>query len=122
MLWVQLGEPVASVAVPVWVAAGASPEPLWKGTTAPLALESERVRAVARPFKEPDRRHYLDLARLDNAAGTGFLPGLLRTEREILDAAEAALRGRPGKAELAELQDRLAGKALAALRAVTPSK
>ena len=35
-MWVLPGEPITAVALPLWVEAGRSPEPFWKGDEAPL--------------------------------------------------------------------------------------
>lgn len=116
-LWVQLGEPLCSVAVPLWVEAGEVPAALREGTTAPLLLESQRLKKLARPYAEGDRREYLEATRLDNREGTGFLPGLLAAEREILALTEAFLAMPHAPAELASFQEQMAQKALAALQA-----
>ena len=55
-MWVVLGEPVCSVAVPLWVAAGAPPSALWEGDHAALSLESQRLKDLLRPLKARERR------------------------------------------------------------------
>jgi hypothetical protein len=115
--WVQLGEPLFTVAVPLWLEAGTVPAELQLGEKAPICLEAGRLKRLARPYPESDRREYLDASRLDNREGTGFLPGLLKAEREILSLTEAFLKARRSPDELAAFQERMAQKALAALRA-----
>lgn len=117
-LWVLPGEPLAAVAVPLWVEAGASPAPLWEGDEAPLWRESRRVKRVARPFGGEKKGEYLDLARLDNAEGSGYLPGLLAEEARIVTETAAFLQAPRTPAEYAAFQERQAARALAALRAV----
>ncbi len=101
-MWVLPGEPITAVALPLWVEAGRSPEPFWKGDEAPLWVESLRIKKIARPFPESDREEYLNARRLDNRDGTGFLPRLLAAEDEIFDrtatflAALADARGAGG--------------------------
>jgi hypothetical protein len=115
-LWVQLGEPLFTIAVPMWVEAGTASTPLHQGEKAALYLEATRLKKIARPYPEGDRREYLEATRLDNREGTGFLPRLQETEREIFDATEEFLKVRHAPAELAAFQELMAAKALAALQ------
>ncbi len=117
-MWVALGEPVCSIAVPLWVAAGVPPPAAWQGDDAPLAAESLRLKDLLRPLKTRERREYADLTRLDNAAGTGWLPRLLAAEDETMREAAALLAKNPGAAELSAFEQKAADKALAALKAV----
>lgn len=117
-LWVIPGEPLTAIAVPVWVAAGESPAPLWHGKEAPLWAESLRIKGLLRPVSEGHKRDYVDLGRLDNAEGTGWLPGLLRSERDILDRTAAFLSKPRTASELAAFQDQMADLALRALEAI----
>ncbi len=117
-MWVVLGEPVCSVAVPLWVAAGAPPSALWEGDHAALSLESQRLKDLLRPLKARERREYADLTRLDNAGGTGWLPKLLAAETETLDQVPALLAKNPSPAELAAFQKAAADRALAVLKEI----
>jgi hypothetical protein len=117
-LWVILGEPVCSIAVPLWVAAGAVPPELCEGEEAPIAREALRLEAILHPLAGKDREAYLDITRLDNSAGTGWLPGNLSLEREILKSAERFLSNERTAEELATHEREAAAKVLARLRAV----
>ena len=117
-LWVTLGEPLFSIAVPMWVEAGAAAAPLAQGEKAALYLESKRLKKTARPYPESDRREYLEATRLDNREGTGFLPLLLEAEKEIFDLTEEFLKLPRTPVELAGFQEQMSEKALAMLRAV----
>ncbi len=119
-MWVLPGEPVMAVALPLWVEAGRSPEPLWKGEEAPLWVETLRVKKIARPYPESDRGQYLNARRLDNRDGTGFLPRLLAVEGEIFDRTESFLASPRTPVELAAFQDEMAAKALETLRSIRP--
>ncbi len=90
-MWVIPGEPVTAIAVPLWVEAGASPEPMWKGDEAPMWVESQRLKTMIRPFEEGGKEHYLSMTVLDNADGTGFLPTLLGVEAEIIAETDGFL-------------------------------
>ena len=115
-LWVILGEPVTGVAVPLWVAAGAPPAALWEGKEAALATEAFRLKDALRPLKTRERREYADLARLDNAAGTGWLPAVLNAERETIDQVGRLVAKNPPASELSAFEKGAVEKALALLR------
>jgi hypothetical protein len=117
-LWVALGEPVTTVAVPLWFAAGVPPDELWQGKDAPITAEAFRLKALLRPLKSKERAEYLDLTRLDNAAGTGWLPRLLDVERGIVSETETFLQKGPTPSELAAFQKAMATRAHEALKAV----
>ena len=89
-----------------------------KGDDAPLAAESLRLKDLLRPLKARERREYPDLARLDNAAGTGWLPSLLAAEADSMTRAAALLAKNPPAAELAAFQKTESERALALLKAV----
>jgi hypothetical protein len=119
-MWVLPGEPVTAVALPLWVEAGRSPEPLWKGDEAPLWAETMRIKKIARPFPESDREEYLNAVRLDNREGTGFLPRLFAVEDEVFARTAAFLQTPRTPDELAAFQDEMAAKGLEALRSIRP--
>ena len=73
---------------------------------------------MLRPLKEPDQIEYLNLSRLDNAGGTGFLPLLRRTEAEIFSQTEEFLKAKRTAAELADFQNQMAEKALTVMRSI----
>jgi hypothetical protein len=116
-MWVIPGEPVTAVAVPLWVEAAASPTLLWQGEEAAMWRESMRLKRIARPFPELEKEKYLDLTRLDNADGTGFLPGLLAAEAEVLEATRAFLAEPRSSEELARFSEEMAALAYRALQA-----
>lgn len=117
-MWVILGEPVTSVAVPLFVAAGEPPKALRDGKDAPLAAEGLRIKDLLRPLKSRERKEYADLARLDNAAGTGWLPKMLAAESETLSEAAALLERPLSPAELAAFEARAVDRALTLLQGV----
>ena len=117
-LWVILGEPVCSIATPFWVAAGETPAETHDGSEAPITAEAARLKGLLRPLKGRDRNEYLDVTRLDNHAGTGWMPENLRVENEIFAATRKLMEGNPSPAELAAFEKAMAAKALARLRAV----
>jgi hypothetical protein len=114
-MWVILGEPLTSVAVPLWVAAGTPPAELWEGQDAPILKESARLKNLLRPLKSAERREYVDVTRLDNSAGTGWLPAMLAAERENVAQAEELLKRSPTAAELAAFEKMVAARTLTLL-------
>ena len=117
-MWIIPGEPVTAAAIPLWVEAGRSPRALWEGEQAPLFIESLRIKWGIRPSKDGHMGDYLDLSRLDNAEGTGYLPGLLEMEASIFAETEDFLAGQPGPEELAVYQETVANRILGHLQAV----
>ncbi len=115
IMWVVLGEPLTSVAVPLWVAAGTPPAELWDGKDAPLEKEAARLKDQLRPLKAAERREYVDVTRLDNAAGTGWLPAILAAERQNLSEADELLKRNPSPGELAAFEKMVAARTLKAL-------
>lgn len=115
-MWVMLGEPLTSVAVPLWVAAGTPPSELWDGKDAPLSKESARLKNLLRPLKAAERREYVDVTRLDNAAGTGWLPAMLAAERENVAQATELLKRNASAGDLAAFEKLAASRTLALLQ------
>jgi len=100
------------------VEAGSLPEALWKGEEAPMWKESLRIKDIIRPYKEGNKKDYLNLTCLDNADGTGFLPEILKTEEEIIKMTSAFLKKAHSPEELAAFQAKMSQKALATLRSI----
>jgi len=117
-MWIILGEPVCSIAVPLWVDAGQPPCPLWEGKTAPICREALRIKKILRPFKETDKAQYLNITKLDNSAQKGWLPLLLKTEKEIFEKTRDLIQGNPSSSELAEFEKKIALKVLSTLKKI----
>jgi hypothetical protein len=117
-LWVIPGEPLTAAAIPLWVEAVRSPAALSEGEKAPLWEESMRIKHVLRPSRIGHMGDYLDLTRLDNTDGTGYLPDLLSVEESIIDETAEFLAGQPEPDELANFQDRVANRVLEHLRSI----
>ncbi|MCP5104237.1 MAG: hypothetical protein GY950_12695 [bacterium] len=117
-LWVILGEPVTSIAVPVWVEAEASPRALYEGKDAPVCAEALRIKRLLYPFIEGSKKNYMQVTRLKNKEKTGFLQLLLKTEREIFAETARFLKKKRSGNELAVFQDKMAEKALKTLKEI----
>lgn len=116
--WALLGEPVTSIAVPVWVEAKTTPQPLYEGKTAPICLEALRIKEIIHPFTEGSKKDYMNVTRLVNKEGKGFLPVLLKTEKEIFTATTKFLRKKHTMKEYSDFQSEMAEKALETLKKV----
>lgn len=117
-MWVTMGEPVCSVALPLWVEAADSPAPLHEGDMSPICREALRIKQLIHPYSESDREDYLNVVRLDNAAGNGFLPLLMRLEQEIFEETDRFIKKRRRAAELKRFQERMAQKVLETLKKI----
>lgn len=117
-LWVLLGEPVTSIALPLWVEAGEVPELFYKGEESPLNKEAMRIKKLLYPFSEGSKKNYMNVTRLVNKEGTGFLPLLLKTETEVFKATDKFLKKPRSPFELAAFQKRMAEKAFNALQQI----
>jgi hypothetical protein len=117
-MWVIPGEPVTAIAVPLWVEAGASPAVLWEGDEAPMWQESKRLKAIARPYDEGGKSHYIQMTVLDNADGTGYLPGLLQVELQIIADTNAFLGASHSAEEYRHFQERMVRRAFEAMQSV----
>jgi len=118
ILWVILGEPACSIAVPLWVVAGTPPAELWEGQEAPISREAARLKDLLRPLKGRDRKEYVDVVRLDNKAGSGWLPANLQLERKIMQETQTLLVGNPTNDQLDAFQKQAAARVLARLKEI----
>ncbi len=123
-MWVLLGQPVASVALPLWVGAGEVPAVL---TGQKTALLNELSRAMV-DYLYPDKRgrmpQYLNVNRLRTYGGEGILTKIVRIEDDVLSRAAGKMaewaKTNPARAEVASFQEKLASWAYAALKTAFP--
>ncbi len=83
-MWVMLGQPVCSVAVPLWACASQIPSPVSGLTTAPLNDLAKSIAAYLYPDRRGHMPQYLNVTRLRKYGGEGILPKLLRIENEVI--------------------------------------
>ncbi len=112
-MWVILGEPVCSIAVPLWVEAGIPPSSLMEGDTAPICRETFRLKDIIRPFKDVERRQYLDINKLME-----WLPTIIKKEKEIIDRTREFLAKNPSPSELSKFENIVAQMALETLKGI----
>jgi len=123
-MWVILGQPIASVAVPVWPAAKEIPSPLTGPSTSALNDSAKKIIAFLYPDIRGHMPQYLNVTRLRTYGGEGVLTRLLRIENEILEKTRVQLalweKARPAPKEMADFAQDLALWVLASLKAAFP--
>ena len=107
-MWVALGEPITTIAVPLWVCTCSTPFELKGGEKAPIALESMRLKDMLRPYKKGKMREYLDLTKLDNRENTGWLKILRDKQGEVLTKTKLFLETNPDCKQLRSFQNQIA--------------
>ncbi|MFW6160356.1 MAG: carcinine hydrolase/isopenicillin-N N-acyltransferase family protein [Acidobacteriota bacterium] len=83
-MWVMLGQPICTVAVPVWAGATRVPSALFGQEGAPLNNLAQFVEAYLYPDQRGHMKHYLNLTRLLTYQGQGVLPLLFNLEQQVL--------------------------------------
>lgn len=123
-MWVILGQPVASVAVPVWPAAREVPSPLTGPSTSPLNDLTKKIVNYLYPDRRGHMPQYLNVTRLRTYRGEGVLTKILNIENEVLQKTKATMsaweRERPGSREMADLAQKLALQVMEALKNAFP--
>ncbi|MFQ6108094.1 MAG: carcinine hydrolase/isopenicillin-N N-acyltransferase family protein [Candidatus Aminicenantales bacterium] len=123
-MWVILGQPICSVALPLWAHAGVVPEVLDGAGTSAL---NDLSRALG-SFLYPDRRghmvQYLNVSRLLQYGGQGVLHKLYGIENQIFTRTRARLKQwkdqKPSKEEMASFEEKMAKWAFESLRNAFP--
>lgn len=120
MMWILPGEPMTAIALPLWPDAGVTPEPFWKGEKeAPMWAQTLRIKRIGRPFYGiPEKQEYMNISKVDNQEGTGFLPRLLAAENDIFSRTEHFLKKSRTPAELSAFQREMANLAMETLESV----
>ncbi len=132
-MWVMLGPPIASVAVPVWAAAPAVPTALTGERTAPFDDVAQEIRRFLYPDQRPNMNQYLNVTRLRTYQGSGVLARTLEIENQVLRRAAKAeadwLKKKPSLQEMMAFEGGLAAwayegfsSAFAGLRAAGPER
>jgi hypothetical protein len=89
------------------------------GQNAPICAEAMRLKRIIRPLAEDSKEHYMQVTRLVNKEKTGFLPALLKVEKEIFAETTQFLKTAHTGEELRAFQEKMAQKALAALDSIS---
>ena len=107
-MWVALGEPITTIAVPLWVCTKSTPYELRGGEKAPIAIESMRLKRKLRPFHKGKMGEYLDLTKLDNRQNTGWIKIVRDKQSEILTRTKHFLEKNPDCEEMKKFQEEIA--------------
>lgn len=115
----MVGQPVVTIPLPVWVAAGPTPPELDGPITSPLCdLAKERMRLC---YDDPAHYQLLNTYRLVDPEGSGFLTRAERVERWLLPEIYLRLehwrRTGPDAEEMAQVEAQLATRAVDHYRA-----
>jgi len=123
-MWVSLGQPVSSVAVPMWPQAGRVPSVTTGPATAPLNDFTKRLVGTLYPDQRGRMKQYLNVNRLRTCGGEGVLKKLFRIEDQALERAWTKLaaweKAKPMPAEVADFQEKLAAWVYESLKAAFP--
>lgn len=111
-MWILLGQPVCSVAVPLWANASSVPKVLSGPETAPL---NDFARALAY-YLYPDKRghlnRYMNISRLIHYGGEGVLSRLSKIEKEVFAETEIKLKEwekkKPAKQDVVDFEEKIA--------------
>lgn len=110
-MWVVLGYPPVSVAVPVMVAAGKDQPSVTSRISAenghcPISDAAMKRRAEVFPIKRGSGPHYLHFSVVYNTQGTGYMQMLAPVEAEIFKRFEAMQNGwyESGEVRISELK------------------
>jgi hypothetical protein len=123
-MWVMLGQPVCSVAIPLWACAPEVPAPVSGPATAPLNEVAKAIAAYLYPDRRGHMTQYLNVTRLRNYDGEGILQKLLPIENEVLAKTESKLgdwqKSSPSPKDVADFEAALAARVLESLKTSFP--
>ena len=123
-MWVSLGQPVSSVAVPMWTQAGKVPSVTTGPSTAPFNDFTKRIVGYLYPDQRGRMKQYLNVNRLRTYGGEGVLKKLFKIEDQALERTGILLtvweKAKPLPAEVADCQEKLAVWVYESLKTVFP--
>jgi len=115
-MWITLGQPVASIALPLWPRAG-SPSEIWRGEGG-SALNRQFLRIRDQMYPDRERKQYLDTRQLKPKSA--WVEKRNRLEERVFSQSEEAMKSwrnkQPSAEELARLQTRLSRDVFQELR------
>lgn len=111
-MWVILGQPVCSVAVPLWVEGASVPDVLAGPETAPLNDFSRRLVFYLYPNRIGHMSQYLNVTRLISYRDKGILKRLLEIENHVLAETEKRIKEwekkKPERQDYIDFQEKMA--------------
>jgi hypothetical protein len=119
-MWVMLGQPICSVALPLWAESKSVPSILGGPETAPMHDLSKKLILYLYHDQRGNMKQYMDLTRFSNHKDGGFLPLIFSIEDQVLDETDQKLKeweaNKPRQKELKTYMEKTAKKAFKALQ------
>ncbi|MBD3414072.1 MAG: hypothetical protein GF421_06555 [Candidatus Aminicenantes bacterium] len=119
-MWVMLGQPVCSVALPVWVHGESVPDVLGGPETAPMHDLSQKLISYLYHDQRANMKQYMNLSRFLNYKDQGFLPIIHSIEDRVMAEVNQKLeewsKDKPGQKELKAAMRQTANSAYRALK------
>jgi hypothetical protein len=123
-MWILLGQPVCSVAVPLWANAASVPEVLSGPETAPLNDFSRALASYLYPDKKGHLNRYLSISRLIHYGGEGVLSRLFKIENQVFAETEMILRKwekkKPAEQDVVDFEEKIAAWVYKSLKSSFP--
>lgn len=123
-MWILLGQPVCSVAVPLWANAASVPELLSGPETAPLNDFSRALASYLYPDKRGHMSQYLSISRLIHYGGEGVLSRLSKIENKVFAETEMKLKEwekkKPAKQDVVDFEEKIATRVYKSLKSSFP--
>lgn len=111
-MWILLGQPVCSVAVPLWVEGASIPAVLTGPETAPLNDLTRCLASYLYPDQKGHMSQYLNVTRLVSYGGKGILKRLLEMENHVLSETGKRLKEwekkKPDRQDYIDFQEKMA--------------
>jgi hypothetical protein len=123
-MWILLGQPICSVAVPLWADAGLVPGVLSGPETAPLNDFSRAFASFLYPDKKGHMYQYLSISRLVRYGGEGVLSRLFKIENQVFAETEMKLKEwekkKPAKQDIAGFEEKMTAWVYKSLKSSFP--
>ncbi len=123
-MWILLGQPVCSVAVPLWANAASIPKVLSGPETAPLNDFSKALASYLYPDKRGHMSQYLSISRLIHYGGEGVLSRLSKIENKVFAETEMKLKEwekkKPAKQDVVDFEEKIAAWVYKSLKSSFP--
>jgi hypothetical protein len=123
-MWVLLGQPVCTVAVPLWAHAEEVPKVLGGPGSAPLNDLAISLAAYLYPDQRGHMKQYMNLTRFLQYRGTGVIKKIFSIENRVLDATTQKLvkweKKKPGRREISKFEKEMADLVFRALQKSFP--
>lgn len=123
-MWILLGQPVCSVAVPLWANAASVPRVLSEPETAPLNDFARALVSYIYPDKRGHLNRYMNISRLIHYGGEGVLSRLLKIENQVFAETEIKLKEwekkKPAKQDVVDFEEKIAAGVYKSLKSSFP--